>query len=197
MNEVLGELRPRMMSVAFPILGNVADAEDAVQDAFLNLLAADGVTSPEGFLVKATTHRCIDQLRAKRLRERHVRPGASDFVEACRPDRPEAIAESLGRAFRFMLERLTPGEMAAFLLRTAFNYEYLEIADILDKTKDHARQILCRANARLRHSRPRFKPASQDVDRLAERFVGACRSENVFAIEDLLVEERDLTLLSR
>ena len=68
MMENLNELRPRMMSVAYRMLGSVADAEDAVQDAYLRLHTAESVASPEGFLIRTTTRRCIDQVRRSRMK---------------------------------------------------------------------------------------------------------------------------------
>ena len=113
-------LRPRMMSVAYRMLGSVADAEDAVQDAFVRHQAAGGVSSPEGLLVRATTRPCIDRLRTRRRRE-YVGPCVPEPVETSR--RESALADSLAQAFRLLLERLTPGERAAFLLRSVFDYE--------------------------------------------------------------------------
>src|SRR3982751_3780224 len=74
MNDNLNELRPRMMSVAYRMLGSVADAEDAVQDAYLRLQQADGVVSPDAWLVKAPSRICIDRLRLARRRKEYVGP---------------------------------------------------------------------------------------------------------------------------
>ena len=131
MNHALGELWPRMMSVAYRILGSVMDAEDAVQEAFVRLLATDQVTSLEGFLVKATSHRCFDRLRARRIRKNHARLSVPCFTTTLRTSGVEAVEESLSRAFLYMLERLTPVELAVFLLRTAFDFEFVEIAEVL------------------------------------------------------------------
>jgi DNA-directed RNA polymerase specialized sigma24 family protein len=73
MNETLHESRPRMMSVAYRMLGSVVDAGDAVQDAFLRLQVIDDVISPDGFLVKTITWRCIDRFRARRRRVQYFR----------------------------------------------------------------------------------------------------------------------------
>jgi len=123
-------LRPRMMSVAFRMLGSVADAEDAVQDAFVRYQAAGSVTSPEGFLVRTTTRLCIDRLRARRRRE-YVGPWVPEPVETS--GRESALADSLTQAFLLLLERLTPDERAAFLLRTVFDYEYAEIVELMGR----------------------------------------------------------------
>src|SRR3954462_10750649 len=125
-------LRPRMMSVAYRMLGSVADAEDAVQDAFLRYQTAGGVSSAAGLLVRTTTRICIDRLRERRRRG-YVGPWVPEPVETRAEKRDAALAESLTQAFLLLLERLTPDEQAAFLLRAVFDYEYAEIGGVLGK----------------------------------------------------------------
>src|SRR6476620_2539335 len=108
MNADVSELRPRMMSVAYRMLGSVADAEDAVQDAFLRFQSAHDVTSPEGFLVKTTTRRCIDQLRSCRRRQEYIGPWVPEPVDTKAETATGAFAESLSQAFLLLLERLSP-----------------------------------------------------------------------------------------
>lgn len=188
MDANLNELRPRMMSVAYRMLGTVADAEDAVQDAFLHLQAARDVASPEGFLVTATTRRCIDLLRADRRRKKYVGPWVPEPVDTKAGVPNRVLSESLTQAFLLMLERLSPEERAAFLLRTVFDYEYSEIAGILQKSDVYVRKIVSRAKARLEQEKLRFRPASQEAEGLAERFIAACRSGDVKLIEQLVTE---------
>jgi RNA polymerase sigma-70 factor (ECF subfamily) len=189
MNANVDELRPRMMSVAYRMLGSVADAEDAVQDAFLRLHAADEVTSPEGFLVKTTTRRCIDQLRANRHRKKYVGPWVPEPVDTKNGTQDAMLAESLSQAFLLMLERLSPNERAAFLLRNVFDYEYAEIAEALGKSEVYVRQIVSRAKSRLMRERPRFRPAPREADCLAEQFVAACRAGDVKRVEQLFTDD--------
>jgi RNA polymerase sigma-70 factor, ECF subfamily len=121
---ILLGLRPRMMSVAYRMLGSVADAEDAVQDAFVRLQTAGDVTSPEGFLIRTTTRLCIDRLRAVRRRKEYVGPWVPEPVDTGAGSQNAAMAESLTQAFLLMLERLSPDERAAFLLRSVFDSVY-------------------------------------------------------------------------
>jgi RNA polymerase sigma-70 factor (ECF subfamily) len=146
---ILTGLRPRMMSVAYRMLGSVADAEDAVQDAFVRLQAAEEVSSPEGFLIRATTRLCIDRLRTARRRKKYVGPWVPEPVDTRDGARGSALAESLAQAFLLVLERLSPDERAAFLLRTVFDYGYAAIAEVLGKSEVHVRQIVSRARHRL------------------------------------------------
>src|SRR5262249_42168424 len=189
---VLLGIRPRMMSVAYRMLGSVTDAEDAVQDAFVRLQMAEDVTFPEGFLVRTTTRLCIDQLRAPGRRKASVGRGGPEPVAPKRGARAPAMAESLTQAFLLILERLSPGERAAFVLRTVFDYEYAQIAEVLGKSEVHVRQIVSRAKQRMERDQPRFRLARDEADRLAERFVAACRAGDVRSVEDMLTEDVEL-----
>ncbi|WP_437186758.1 RNA polymerase sigma factor SigJ [Planctomicrobium sp. SH668] len=191
-NSDLQRLRPRMMSVAYRMLGTVADAEDAVQDAFLGLQTAGNVTSPEGFLVKATTLRCIDRLRAERRRAKYIGPWVPEPIATKESASIAALSESLTQAFLLMLERLSPVERAAFLLRSVFDYEYAEIAEIVGKSETHVRQIVSRARSRLEQERPRFHPEPEQADALAERFIAACRSGDIGTIEQMFTDEIEI-----
>ncbi len=192
MNKTLTELRPRMMSVAYRMLGSVAEAEDAVQDAYLRLQAANEVNSPEGFLVTTTTRCCIDRLRASRRRQTYIGPWVPEPVDTSSREQSSALAETLSQAFLLMLERLSPNERAAFLLRTVFDYEYSEIARVLGKSEVHARQIFSRAKLRMQQATPRFAVPPRQADSLAEQFIAACRAGDVKLVEQLFSENAEV-----
>ena len=180
-------LRPRMMSVAYRMLGSVADAEDAVQDAFVRYQTAGGVSSPEGFLIRTTTRLCIDRLR-ERKRRGYVGPWVPEPVETS--GRESALADSLTQAFLLLLERLTPDERAAFLLRTVFDYEYAEIGNVVGRSEAAVRQIVSRARRRLGlDGGERFHVSGAVAGVLAERFMAACRTGDVKAVEQMLAED--------
>ncbi|HEX4612862.1 MAG TPA: RNA polymerase sigma factor SigJ [Urbifossiella sp.] len=181
--------RPRMLSVAYRMLGRVADAEDAVQDAFVRYQAAGAVTSPEGFLIRTTTRLCIDRLRADRRRKEYVGPWLPEPVDTGAGAPNPALAESLTQAFLLMLERLSPDERAAFLLRTVFDYEYAEIAGVVGKSEGHVRQIVSRARQRLARDGARFRPTPHAASGLAERFIAACRAGDVKLVEAMVTED--------
>jgi RNA polymerase sigma-70 factor (ECF subfamily) len=189
MADNLDELRPRMMSVAYRMLGSVADAEDAVQDAYLRLHTAESVTSPEGFLIRTTTRRCIDQLRAAERRRTYIGPWVPEPVDTTSGVGQGKLVDSLSQGFLLMLERLSPIERAAFLLRSVFDYEYSEIAEVLDKSEPAVRQIVSRAKSRLQQGIPRFETDIAKADRLAEQFVAACRAGDTGFIESLMTDE--------
>ncbi|MBN9521696.1 RNA polymerase sigma factor SigJ [bacterium] len=192
MTEDMSSLRPRLMSVAYRMLGSVADAEDAVQDAFLRYHTAGGVSSPEGFLVRTTTRLCIDRLRERRRRE-YVGPWVPEPVATRVEKRDAVLAESLTQAFLLLLERLTPDERAAFLLRAVFDYEYAEVAVVVGKSEAAVRQLVSRARGRLGLDGARRFPAiPARAEGLAERFVAACRAGDVKAVEAMLAENAEM-----
>ena len=190
-------LRPKLLAVAYRMLGTAADAEDAVQDAYLRYhqYAAE-VESSEGWLVRTTTRLCIDRLRAAK-REEYVgqwlpEPVPESWAGAA-ADRTE-LAESLSTAFLVLLETLSPAERATHVLREAFGYEFDEIAGLLDTTPVNVRQIASRARKRLGTRERRFDPPPGAADELAARFFAACQSGDVGAIEAMLAA--DVTLVS-
>jgi RNA polymerase sigma-70 factor (ECF subfamily) len=192
MTDDVNAMRPRMMSVAYRMLGSVVDAEDAVQDAFVRYQAAGGVSSPEGFLIRTTTRLCIDRLRERRRRA-YVGPWVPEPVETQEPGGDSALAESLTQAFLLLLERLTPDARAAFLLRAVFDYEYAQIGEVLGKPEATVRQLVSRARRRLGlDAEPRFPASATRAEELAERFVEACRAGDVRAVEELLAEDAEV-----
>ncbi len=182
-------LRPRMMSVAYRMLGSVVDAEDAVQDAFLRLHTARDVRSPEGFLIRTTTRRCIDKLRSERRRESYIGPWVPEPVDTSAGLHDSSLQESLSQGFLIMLERLSPLERAAFVLRAVFDYEYSEIAEALEKSELYVRKIVSRAKEHLKEGAPRFRPTREKAVELAEQFFAACRAGDAKRVEQLLTDD--------
>jgi RNA polymerase sigma-70 factor, ECF subfamily len=186
------EFRPRLLGVAYRMLGTVADAEDAVQDAYLRFQQAENVVNAEAWLVKTTTRLCIDRLRqAKRRHEYHgpwlPEPVSDSWDGAAR--NTEHLAESLSMAFLVLLETLSPAERAAYLLREVLGYEFDEIARLLDTTPVNTRQLTARARKRLEAGDRRFHPAEKEADELADRFFAACQSGDLANIEAFLAKE--------
>lgn len=188
----LDRLRPKLLSVAYRMLGSIADAEDAVQDAFLRLQQTTNVASPEAWLVKTTTRLCIDRLRQMKRREQYhgawLPEPVSQTWDGAGDDRLE-LAESLSMAFLVLLETLTPAERAAYLLREVFNYEYEEIAELLEMSAANVRQLVSRSKKRLDQHERRFPAPAERADDLAERFFDACRSGDVSRIEAFLAQD--------
>ena len=207
--EAFQDLRPLMFSIAYRMLGSVADAEDIVQEAFLRYhrVVADGsqIESPKAFLSSVTTRLSIDQLRSARSRrEAYVGPWLpepvlsapvpSDPVVAggwAGPD-PAARAEesdSLSMAFLLLLERLSPTERAVFLLHDVFDYGYGEIAGIVGKTADNCRQLASRARQHVAEHKPIFDTSGRQRDELAARFFAAMGEGDMSGLVGLLAAD--------
>jgi RNA polymerase sigma-70 factor (ECF subfamily) len=191
--------RPRLFAVAYRMLGSASDAEDVVQDAWLRYSAAQpsDLRSPQAYLTTIVTRLCLDRLKSARAtREEYVGPWLPEPVlTGVRRDRePEqslALAESLTLAFMVLLESLSPEERAVFLLREVFEYEYAEIAAMLEATPANCRQLFHRAKARIADKRPRFRDpvGEEDNRRLARRFVTALRDGDGEELTNVLAED--------
>jgi RNA polymerase sigma-70 factor (ECF subfamily) len=185
------ELRPYLFSIAYRMLGSVAEAEDVVQEAFLRYQqAAVEPESPQAYLATITSRLAIDQLRSARAR-REVYPGEwlpEPLVED-EAARHAETADSLSLAFLHLLEKLSPVERAVFLLREVFDYPYEEIAEIVDKSPENCRQILTRAHRRMREGRRRFEVSREERDAVARRFLAAWEDGDTDGLIELLAPD--------
>ena len=184
--------RGLLLSIAYRMLGGVADAEDMVQETFIRWqhAADDDIRSPRAFLVTIISRLCINHLQSARVkREEYVGQWLPEPLATDPGSNPLGIIrvdESLSMAFLVLLERLTPVERAVFLLREVFEYEYSEIAAVLDQSEANCRQILRRARQRVRAMRPRFKASARKQNDLLERFRRATDSGNMDQLLALL-----------
>jgi RNA polymerase sigma-70 factor (TIGR02957 family) len=191
------ELRPGAFAVAYRMLGSVSEAEDVVQEAFLRLHRAlrDGerLASPRAYLSTVVTRLCIDQLRSARAqRERYVGewlPEPLVDTDQADPARQAEVADSLSLAFLVLLERLSPEQRAAFLLREVFDYPYDQIARIVGKREDNTRQLVARARRHVQQGRPRFEASRERREALAQRFFAATSDGDLRTLEELLAHE--------
>src|ERR1051325_1027275 len=147
-------LRPKLMRVAYRMLGAVADAEDVVQEAFIRWMKADrhAVREPEAFLRRTVTRLCLDQLKsARHQRETYLGPWLPDPV--LEEEEPDDVTLPLMLA----LERLSPLERAAFLLHDVFGLGFEEVAATIQRDEAACRQLAARARSHVREARPRFR----------------------------------------
>jgi len=183
--------RPRLTRLAYRMLGSVAEAEDAVQDAWLRWTrAGDGVSDPAAWLVRATTRLCIDRLRkAKAERAAYRGPWLPEpLIEPLSED-PVERAEDVSVAFLLALERLSPLERAVFLLHDVFEQDYADVARTLERTEAAVRQLASRARDHVRDARPRFTVSDAEVQRLATAFMAAAATADVGALSAVLAED--------
>ena len=183
--------RPRLKRLAYRMLGSVAEAEDAVQDAWLRWTrAGDEVTDPAAWLVRATSRLCIDRLRAaKAQREAYRGPWLPDgLVEEMSVD-PVERAEDVSVAFLLALERLSPLERAVFLLHDVFDEDYAEVAETLGRNEAAVRQLAARARSHVQEARPRFTVSQDEAARLTNAFVAAAVGGDVAALTGMLAKD--------
>jgi RNA polymerase sigma-70 factor (ECF subfamily) len=193
-------LRPRLFGIAYRMLSDVADAEDAVQEAFLRReqvrARGESIVTPEGWLVSVVSRLCIDQLRSARARrEEYLGEWLPEpLVAADGPDGQEAVemTESLSLAFLLMLERLSPEERAVFLLHDVFGYPYAEIAPIVGKSEAACRQLAKRARERIQRGRPRRRVPREEAERMAAEFLRASVEGDLSALMALLTDDVEL-----
>jgi RNA polymerase sigma-70 factor, ECF subfamily len=186
--------RPRLLGVAYGLLGELTEAEDVVQDAWLRWDQADGdaVRNPEAFLVTVTTRLALDRLRSARARrEVYVGPWLPEplLTDPETPETKAIEAEQLSLALLGALERLNPLERAVLVLRDVFDLEYAEIADILERTPAAVRQTAKRARDHAGDTTRHRPLAEEERERLANAFLLASVSGDVERIRELLAAD--------
>jgi RNA polymerase sigma-70 factor (ECF subfamily) len=195
---VFTELRPLLFAIAYRMVGSAMDAEDLVQEAYLRWQNDSGteVRSPKAYLATIVTRLAINHMHSARTqRESYVGPwlpeplmtehvsDASGHVE---------LSESLSMAFLVLLERLSPVERAVFLLYEVFDFEYAEIARIVERSEANCRQICARAKKHVGAARGRFQARPEQAERLVERFTQATGTGDLNGLLAVLAE--DITL---
>jgi RNA polymerase sigma-70 factor (ECF subfamily) len=185
------EYRSLLFSIAYRMLGSVADAEDMVQETFIRWQASsDEIRSPRAFLVTIVSRLCINHLQSARVqREQYIGQWLPEPLLTGVGNDPYEISrtdESLSMAFLVLLERLTPTERAVFLLREVFDYEYSEIAAIIGQNEASCRQILRRARQHVADVRPRFDASQKQHEQLLHQFLDAASNGNLDALVALL-----------
>ncbi len=181
--------RPRLRAVAYRMLGSLAEADDVVQDAWLRYRRADtsAVENVRGWLTTVVARLCLDALRTRRSRKedpmgfRLPEPlisgsGGPD------PEQQAVLADAIGMAMLVVLDRLTPPERLAFVLHDVFGVPFEEIAPIVERTPEAARQLASRARRRVRGATP---AADVDLDRqrrVLDAFLAASRAGDFGAL---------------
>jgi RNA polymerase sigma-70 factor (ECF subfamily) len=191
------ELRPLLFSIAYRMVSSVSEAEDIVQESFLRIHRAEAegakIESPKAYLSAVATRLSIDHLKSARVRREH-------YVGQWLPEplltdpAPDAAAQaetadSLSMAFLVLLESLTPVERAVFLLREVFDYDYADIAKVVERSEDNCRQLYVRARRHIDEGRPRFEASREQRDELAQRFFAAAQQGDTGALIEMLAAD--------
>jgi RNA polymerase sigma-70 factor (ECF subfamily) len=185
-------LRPRLVRVAYRMLGSVADAEDVVQEAFIRWMAADraSVDQPEAWLRRTVTRLALDVLKsARRRRETYVGPWLPEPVVEAGDIFAEEGDDDVTLPLLLALERLSPLERAAFLLHDVFGASFEEVAETLGRDEAAVRQLASRARTHVRASRPRFDVPREQGRQIAEAFFAASRSGDMAGLQALLAAD--------
>ncbi|MGW7685127.1 RNA polymerase sigma-70 factor [Kribbella sp. NPDC054772] len=197
MVEEFEELRPLLFSIAYRILGSVSEAEDAVQETWLRYDASGTrPVSTKAFLSAVVTRISVDVLRsARHRREEYVGPWfpeplLSDPYED--PERAAELADSVSMAALLLLERLSPLERAAFVLREVFGFGFAEVASALGRSEAACRQLATRARRHMDDGRQRFAADRRERDELAVRFFDAFREGAVGNLMQFLAADVQL-----
>ncbi|MFD9698717.1 RNA polymerase sigma-70 factor [Lentzea sp. NPDC059081] len=189
---VFAAARPRLFGIAYRMTGSVADAEDLVQEVWLRWQLADraAVHNPEAYLATAITRLAINESQTARARrETYVGPWLPEPVDTAAD--PQVGAEQgavLELAVLVLLEKLTPTERAAYVLREAFDYPYREIAEIVQTSEGATRQLVSRARKHLADER-RAPVERADQRKLLEAFVAAAQAGDLAALEELFAQD--------
>ncbi|KZM51288.1 RNA polymerase sigma factor SigJ [Labrenzia sp. OB1] len=186
--------RPRLLGLAYRMLGSMADAEDAVQDTFVKWQSVEkaSIVNADAFLTAVCTNRCLDLLKsAHRKRVDYVGPWIPEplHIEAeATPEGDLDRAQSLTTAFLLLLERLSPKERAAYLLREVFAKPYGEVAEALGISETACRQLVSRAGKHIQDPASRFVPSPDHQQRMLGAFMKALESGSTEQLSGLLAE---------
>jgi RNA polymerase sigma-70 factor, ECF subfamily len=185
-------VRPRLFGIAYRMLGSAAEAEDVVQDVWLRWQTTNRsvVQNVAAFLATATTRLAINVAQSARTRrETYVRPWPPEPVDTSSdPQLGAERGEALELAVLMLMEKLSPTERAAYILREAFNYPYQEIAEILRVSEENSRQLVTRARKHIADER-RTPASPAEQKRLLSAFIAAARQGDLARLEGLFASE--------
>jgi len=190
------ENRPHLQAVAYRMLGAAAEADDAVQEAWLRLSRAggDGVQNLAGWLTTTVARVCLDMLRSRKARrEEPLRAQAADpavgSADGADPEQEALLADSVGVALLVVLDTLRPAERAAFVLHDMFDLPFDDIAFIVGRTPNAARLLASRARRRVRGARPVPGADLARQRQVADAFLAAARHGDFDALIAVLDPE--------
>ena len=191
--------RERLKAVAYRMLGSAAEAEDAVQEAWMRLTTADNIDNLGGWLTTVVSRICLDVLRGRRTRreeglpEGEIKP-AADAAVPPDPEREAMLADSVGLALLVVLQKLEPAERIAFVLHDMFDLPFHDIAPIVDRSEEATRQLASRARRRVRGAPSVSEDELAHKRRVVEAFLAAARGgdmQGLLAVLDPDVVARD------
>lgn len=193
--EAFEEFRPYLFAIAYRMLGSVSKAEDMVQETYIRAytIAAETIQAPKAFLSKVITNLCLDYMRsAQAQRETYFGEWLPEPLITAETEEPAAAVDkvdSISTAVLVLLESLSPAERAVFLLREVFDYDYAEIAEIVERDEAACRKLFSRAKQHLDAHRPRFQHSPAQHEQLLSRFMESAQSGDLEGLVSLLTDD--------
>lgn len=188
--------RARLRAVAYRMLGSFAEADDAVQEAWIRLARsdADAIENLSGWLTTVVGRVCLDMLRSRRSRREepldvHVPDPIVEPISARDPEQEAILADSVGLALLLVLDTLTPAERLAFVLHDMFDVPFQDIAHMLDRSTDATKMLASRARRRLRDSAPEPDADLDQQRRVVDAFFAAARAGDFEALVNVLAPD--------
>lgn len=192
------QYRPLLFSIAYRMMGTAMEAEDIVQDTYVRYAASDreSITSPKHYLTTITTRLCINKMQSAQVqREQYIgnwlpEPITTDaHPQLNNPSETVSKQESISLAFLVLLEQLSAAERAVFLLREIFDYDYSEIAGIVEKSEDACRKLFSRAKKHLSDNRPRFETDPEQHKTMLMQFFHAINEGSLENLVTMLADD--------
>jgi RNA polymerase sigma-70 factor (ECF subfamily) len=186
LSERFEAMRPRLHAIAARMLGSTAEADDAVQEAWLRASRADldGVDNVEGWLTTITSRLCLDVLRSRTRAVARAETTIETELMVPSPEEDAVLADAIGPALLVVLDALTPPERLAFVLHDLFAVPFEEVAAILQRSPAAARQLASRARRRVQGADREADPERERP--IVDAFLAASRAGDFAALVDLL-----------
>jgi RNA polymerase sigma-70 factor (ECF subfamily) len=179
--------RAYLVNLAYQMLGDIGEAEDVAQEAFLRLSRTDGIDDVRGWLTVVAGRLCLDQLRSARARLETPLPPDRDVAVAQDPADRVTLDDEVSHALMETLRRLSPGERVAFVLHDVFALPFEEIAETVGRPVGTCRQLARRARAKFTDAAPRPTDVARDEhQRVTEAFIAACSNGDLQALAAVL-----------
>ncbi|MBP1989622.1 RNA polymerase sigma factor SigJ [Paenibacillus eucommiae] len=199
MQELYSQYKGLLFKLAYQLTGSVSDAEDAVQDVFLKAydVPRERLANPKAYLCKMVTNRCLDLNKAARKkREEYFGEWLPEPFLSSEDDSMESVVldDLLSYAMLVLLERLSPAERSVFVLREALSFDYLEIAELIEKSEANCRKLFSRASAKMGLSQEELIPHEGAGQEWVQDFLAALKQGNMNQILSML--DQDVVLVS-
>lgn len=191
--EEINQYRSMLFSIAYNMLGVIADAEDMVQETFMSWLDSDKshVENAQFYLIRVISNKCITHLK-KLKHQREIYTGVwlpEPLVSSMDTEDNSDMKKNLSIGFLYLLEKLTPIERGVLILRESFDIDYNEISKIFDINNDACRQHLSRAKKKLALEKNRFEVNTDEHEKILQKFLDNCLNQNPEGLIELLRED--------